>query len=39
MILLDVSEDWREYMIYLEEEFSRLVSDTKSIMEFVNNVD
>ena len=26
MILLDVSEDWREYLIYLEEEFSKLVS-------------
>lgn len=27
MVLLDVSEDWREYLIYLEEHFSRLVSD------------
>lgn len=24
MILLDASEDWREYLIYLEEEFSKL---------------
>jgi hypothetical protein len=27
MILLDVSEDWREYLIYLEEEFSKLVNN------------
>jgi hypothetical protein len=27
MILLDVSEDWREYLIYLEDEFSKLVSE------------
>jgi hypothetical protein len=26
MILLDLSEDWREYLSYLEEEFSKLVS-------------
>jgi hypothetical protein len=26
MILLEVSEDWREYLVYLEEEFSRIVS-------------
>lgn len=26
MIILDASEDWREYLIYLEDEFSRLVS-------------
>lgn len=26
MVLLEVSEDWREYLIYLEEEFSRIVS-------------
>jgi dTDP-4-amino-4,6-dideoxygalactose transaminase len=26
MILLDASEDWREYLIYLEEEFSKLVN-------------
>ncbi len=26
LILLDVSEEWREYLIYLEEEFSKLVS-------------
>jgi hypothetical protein len=26
MVLLDVSEDWREYLSYLEEEFSKIVS-------------
>lgn len=26
MILMDVSEDWRDYLVYLEEEFSKLVS-------------
>ncbi|KAF1927264.1 uncharacterized protein M421DRAFT_65877 [Didymella exigua CBS 183.55] len=25
MLLLEVSEDWREYLMYLEEEFSRIV--------------
>ncbi|OAL46355.1 hypothetical protein IQ07DRAFT_148192 [Pyrenochaeta sp. DS3sAY3a] len=25
MIILDVSEDWREYLVYLEDEFSGLV--------------
>jgi hypothetical protein len=26
MLLLEVSEDWREYLVYLEEEFSKIVS-------------
>jgi hypothetical protein len=26
MVLLEVSEGWREYLIYLEKEFSRVVS-------------
>lgn len=26
MLLLEVSEGWREYLVYLEEEFSRIVS-------------
>jgi hypothetical protein len=26
MILLEVSEDWREYLLYLEGEFSKIVS-------------
>jgi hypothetical protein len=26
MVLLDVSENWREYLVYLEDEFSKLVS-------------
>ncbi|KAH6614309.1 hypothetical protein C7974DRAFT_74101 [Boeremia exigua] len=25
MLLLDVSEDWRDYLIYLEEQFSKIV--------------
>ncbi|RII16556.1 hypothetical protein CUC08_Gglean002994 [Alternaria sp. MG1] len=25
MLLLEVSEDWREYLVYLEEEFSKIV--------------
>jgi hypothetical protein len=29
MILLDISEDWREYLIYLEEEFSKVVSSSQ----------
>lgn len=27
MIILDVSEDWRGYLVYLEDEFSGLVSN------------
>ena len=26
MVLLEVSDNWRDYLIYLEEEFSRIVS-------------
>jgi len=26
VILLSVSEDWRDYLVYLEEYFSKLVS-------------
>lgn len=26
MVLLDCSEGWREYLIYIEDDFSKLVS-------------
>jgi hypothetical protein len=33
MILLSVSNDWRDYLNYLEEQFSTIVSLSKLVIE------
>jgi hypothetical protein len=37
MILLSVSDDWREYLVYLEEQFSEIVS-SESLTSYLDHI-